>query len=238
MHDELEKEWHDRYERWATIHASEHLVSGWSERGLSRRLSLVLHSMAHAKMKPGSRFLDLGAGPGTYTRTLKKIGHSCFGLDYSRKVLAIARSKDKDGSYVQGEAYNLPFRQEWFGGVICIGVLQSLANVPLALSEMERVLTPGGYLFVDGLNSLYWIHRLKTLKNTLSGARGRMSYYNPFYLADELEKLGFEQTRIDWLAMPERAQPCVKYLSRRRSFLLSPIFGYAFLISTQKRGKS
>jgi SAM-dependent methyltransferase len=238
MDGRLEKEWHARYERWATTHASEHLVSGWSERGLSRRLALVLHSISDAGVKPGSRILDLGAGPGIYTRTLKEFGHSCLGLDYSHKVLAIARNKDKDGSYVQGEAYNLPFRREWFGGVICIGVLQSLANVPLALSEIERVLNPGGYLFVDGLNSLYWVHGLKTFKERLSGAASRMSYYNPFYLADELEKLGFEQTRITWLAMPERVQPCVKYLSQKRSFFLSPFFGYAFLISAQKRATS
>lgn len=238
MDGRLEKEWHARYERWAASHATEHLVSGWSERGLSRRLALVLHCIADAGVKPGSRMLDLGAGPGVYTRSLKEFGHSCLGLDYSRKVLAIAKSKDKSGYYVQGEAYNLPFKQEWFEGVICIGVLQSLSNVRLALSEIGRVLAPGGYLFVDGLNSLYWIHSLKTLKERVSGAGNRMSYYNPFHLADELEKLGFGRTRISWLAMPESVQPCVKFLSRNRSLFLSPFFGYAFLISTQKTATS
>jgi ubiquinone/menaquinone biosynthesis C-methylase UbiE len=235
MNGRLEKEWHARYERWAASHASEHLVSGWSERGLSRRLALVLQCMADAGVKPGSRMLDLGAGPGVYTRSLKEFGHSCLGLDYSRKVLAIAKSKDRSGDYVQGEAYSLPFKQKQFDGVICIGVLQSLSNVRLALSEIKRVLAPGGYLFVDGLNSLYWVHSLKTLKETLSGAKNRMSYYNPFHLADELEKLGFAQTRMNWLAMPESVQPYVNFTSRTKSLFLSPFFGYAFLISTQKR---
>ena len=236
MYSRLENEWHARYERWAESHAADHLVSGWSERGLSRRLALVSHCIAEARVIPGSCLLDLGAGPGVFTRLLKGFGFSCIGLDYSSKVLAIAKSKDKSVSYVQGEAYHLPFQRSRFMGVICIGVLQSLERVHLAIEEMRRVIEPGGYLFLDGLNSLFWLHSLKVRKERFFNTPSRMSYHNPFYLIDELQNLGFGDTRLYWLAMPQKAQRCVEIPLLARSPIHSRLFGYAFLISTQKLG--
>src|SRR3970040_2464090 len=132
MSEGLERDWHARYERWATSHASEHLVSGWSERGLSRRLALVFLAIRAAGVKPAGRILDLGAGPGTYTRSLKEFGYSCVGLDYSAKVLGVAKNKDRNGDYVKAEAYNLPLKRAGFDGLICIGVLQSLTSLDRA----------------------------------------------------------------------------------------------------------
>jgi 2-polyprenyl-3-methyl-5-hydroxy-6-metoxy-1,4-benzoquinol methylase len=236
MYSRLENEWHARYERWAGTHAADHLVSGWSERGLSRRLALISRCITEAGVIPGSWLLDLGAGPGVFTRRLNGFGFSCIGLDYSSKVLAIAKSKDKSVPYVQGEAYHLPFQRSRFMGVICIGVLQSLENVHLAIEEMRRVIEPRGYLFLDGLNSLFWLHSLKLSKERFFNTASRMSYHNPFYLIDQLQNLGFGETRLYWLAMPQTAQHCVEIPLLARSPIHSRLFGYAFLISTQKLG--
>jgi 2-polyprenyl-3-methyl-5-hydroxy-6-metoxy-1,4-benzoquinol methylase len=234
MYSRLENEWHARYERWAESHAADHLVAGWSERGLSRRLALVSHCIAQAGLLPGSSLLDLGAGPGAFTRRLKGHGFSCIGLDYSSKVLAIAKSKDKSVSYVQGEAYHLPFQRSRFMGVICIGVMQSLENVHLAIEEMRRVIETGGFLFLDGLNSLFWLHSLKTGKDRFFNTASRLNYHNPFYLIDELQTLGFGRTHLYWLAMPEKAQRYVEIPLLSSLPIHSRLFGYAFLISTQK----
>jgi SAM-dependent methyltransferase len=234
MSEGLEREWHARYERWATTHTSEHLVSGWSERGLSRRLALVLRSMETAGVKPGGRILDLGAGPGTYTRSLKASGYSCVGLDYSAKVLGVAKNKDSNGDYIQAEAYNLPLKRGRVDGVICIGVLQSLTSLNLAIAEMRRVLRPGGYLFLDGLNRLFWLHSYRTLKERIAGRDKRMSYYDPFRLRRELGQLGFDNVTINWLAMPESLQTSVRLLGGIGGRCFSRLFGYAFLISARK----
>jgi 2-polyprenyl-3-methyl-5-hydroxy-6-metoxy-1,4-benzoquinol methylase len=234
MSEGLERDWHARYERWATAHASEHLVSGWSERGLARRLALVLRSIRAAGVKPGGRILDLGVGPGTYARSLKEFGFSCLGLDYSGKVLEVAKRKDRAGDYVQAEAYNLPLKQKSFDSVICIGVLQSLMNLNQAVAEMSRVLHPGGHLFLDGLNSLFWLHSYRTLKERIDGRDKRMSYYDPFRLRRELAQLGFDDVTIHWLAMPESLQTFVRLLGGIGGRCCSRLFGYAFLISARK----
>ena len=236
MYSRLEIEWHARYENWAESHAADHLISGWSECGLSRRLALILHCIAEAGVTPGGHLLDLGAGPGVFTRRLRASGFSCIGLDYSRKVLAIAKSRDENASFVQGEAYHLPFRRDRFMGVICIGVLQSLERVNEAIEEMRRVIEPGGYLFLDGLNSHFWLYNLKVYKEKLLNIPSRMSYHNPFDLIDELKTLGFGQTRLHWLAMPQKAQVCVDFPLLTSSAICSRLLGYAFLISTQKLG--
>src|SRR5690348_9867447 len=115
--------WRSRYERWANQHPLEHQIAGWSEEGLNRRIRLVLGAIGDATLQTGSRILDLGSGPGTYVRTLKERGFTCFGLDYSWNVIKLAKGKDYGGSYLQGEAYHLPFQTGTFDGVVCVGVM-------------------------------------------------------------------------------------------------------------------
>jgi len=234
MNKVLEREWHARYEAWADRYDADHLISGWSELGLSRRVTLVVRSIGEAGLSPSGCFLDLGSGPGVFTRHLKRIGFSCVGLDYSRKVLKVARRKEKNVSYVQGEAYNLPFRRQRFMGVICIGVLQSLGSVRLAIQEIQRVIEPGGYVFLDGLNDLFWLHSLRLHKEGLFRTPKPMSYHNPFYLIEELQALGFGEARLHWLAMPPRAQRYIENPIFARTFIAARVFGYAFLIRMQK----
>jgi len=232
--DSLEKTWRARYDRWAELYATDHLVSGWSERGLYRRLELFLQALEDSRFNQGSRFLDLGSGPGVYTRSIKRSGHGCVALDYSHRVVELASKKDPSGHYVQGEAYSLPFKDGSFDGLVCIGVLQSLANVDVALTEMCRVLAPGGCLFLDGLSRLFLIHALKALKERMSGAVRRMSYYDPFRLTATLRNIGFDEAEIRWLVMPEALQPYGSLLRRKRALPLTRLFGYSFMISARK----
>jgi ubiquinone/menaquinone biosynthesis C-methylase UbiE len=233
MAGSLEDQWHARYERWAKAYTAEHLVAGWSEEGLSRRLALVLRSVS-AVLKPASNILDLGAGPGTYTRSLKSLGHKCLGLDYSRNVIEVAKAKDPQGVYVQGEAYHLPFRTGAFDAIVCVGVLQSLQSIDAAIWEIHRVLRPGGCLFLDGLNGKFWLHAFRSWKERLEGSEKRMVYYNPVRVVSQIEQKGFRKLGIHWLAMPEQMQEWLTALGLSRFALLSMLFGYAFLIVARK----
>lgn len=231
---ELERSWLLRYERWATVYEEEHRIAGWSEQGLSRRLAMVLELICKTVWKPASLILDLGAGPGTYTRAINQIGHRCVGLDYSRKVLEAAKKKGAKESYVQGEAYRLPFRNGIFDAVVCIGVLQSLEQQETALEEMRRVLGPGGQLFLDGLNSLFWMHNLRHWKHAIKGEKKRMSFYNPYHIQEQAERLGFLEVRLHWLAVPAFFQVWVNRSCKANSRLVSRLAGHAFLIEARK----
>ena len=234
MNQGLEKEWRARYDRWANVYGAEHLVSGWSERGLARRRSLFMNALTAVRIDQQARFLDLGAGPGVYSRVIKSLGYPCVALDYSHKVLELAKQKDRVGSYVQGEAYHLPLKSGTFHAVVCIGVLQSLADAHAALAEMQRVLAPGGVLFLDGLSKTFFVHKYRFVRERLRGEPHRMSHYDPFQLSRELGGLGFEVSKIHWLVMPELLQNYNRVLGIGGLRFLSWCFGYAFMISARK----
>jgi 2-polyprenyl-6-hydroxyphenyl methylase/3-demethylubiquinone-9 3-methyltransferase len=179
--------------------------------------------------------LDLGVGPGTYTRALSARGYKCLGLDYSWNVIKVAKSKDAIGRYLQGEAYHLPFHDRSFDAVLCVGVLQSLQFINEAVSEMQRVLKPHGYLLLDGLNSLFWLHGARSWQETLKGTEKRMSYYSPFKLTEEMERIGLRETQIHWLVTPARFQAWLPGPGKNESHLLARLFGYAFLILARKQ---
>src|SRR5262249_2281833 len=70
---------HDRASRRGTLIEKQ---VGWIHRTL-------LHAHATA-------VLDLGCGPGLYTRRLARLGHACVGIDYSPAAIAYARKQAKE----------------------------------------------------------------------------------------------------------------------------------------------
>lgn len=97
----------------------------------------------------GGNVLDVATGEGGYIsilqRYLKRIT-SIVGIDLSAKVLNIARKayKNADLHFVQMDAVQLGFETGYFDTVNISASLHHLENVSLVLSEMKRVLKPGG----------------------------------------------------------------------------------------------
>ncbi len=105
---------------------------------------------------------DIGSGPGRYSIELAKRGYRVTLFDLSRKLLERAeRAFAADGvtaeRYVQGDARDLGvFDDESFDAVLLLGPLYHLierGDRSLALSEMIRILKPGGRAIVAFLNS-------------------------------------------------------------------------------------
>ena len=66
------------------------------------------------------------------------------------EAAAAARSAGADNlSMVQGNAHSLPFGDASFGAILCTNGLQVMPGLEPAVVEMERVLEPGGSLFVS-----------------------------------------------------------------------------------------
>jgi ubiquinone/menaquinone biosynthesis C-methylase UbiE len=90
------------------------------------------------------RALDLGAGTGLSTRALSGFAETVVGVDSSPDMLR-ARPESLD-SYVLATAEVLPFRDDAFDLVTVASALHWFGRE--ALSEVARVLTPGGPLVV------------------------------------------------------------------------------------------
>ncbi len=109
-------------------------------------------------LKAGQELLDVGCGPGTITMDLayRVAPGRVVGIDSEGEVIARAETlrKSRGASNVTfsiGDTYALPFGDASFEVVHAHQVLQHLTKPVAALSEMYRVMHPGGILAVrDG----------------------------------------------------------------------------------------
>ncbi len=123
------------------------------------------------RLPRGAKVLDIGCGTGPYLRRFAAKGLVPFGVEPAEGMLAVAR-RDNPGTRVeQGVATSLPFEDESFDGVTCIEVLRYLHDddVQRSISEILRVLKPGGFFFVTLVNRLaldgfYVLQRLRQRK--------------------------------------------------------------------------
>lgn len=97
--------------------------------------------------------LDIGTGTGRILEVLGPRAQTGTGLDLSREMLAVARSKlDRAGlhncSVRQGDMYRLPWPPRSFDTVVFHQVLHYAEDPAGAVAEAARVLRPGGRLVV------------------------------------------------------------------------------------------
>lgn len=202
----LEKYWRKRFERYAQKYDEEAHISGWSDHGLNRRVITFERTLRSANLEPNALVLDLGCGAGTYCRLLAKKGYKVVGLDYSLETLKKAAKKIIGNRQIylnNAEIYHLPFKDETFDAVVCIGVLQTLSGETEAIEEITKILKNGGILFLDGLNCLGINELLKSASiemMTIFGlrdmAKDNLRTYSPFKVAKMLQKTGLNRARI------------------------------------------
>jgi demethylmenaquinone methyltransferase/2-methoxy-6-polyprenyl-1,4-benzoquinol methylase len=136
--------------------------------------------------------LELGSGPGNFTSMLRRnVEGALVCLDYSVKMLSVARSKLRGGniSFVRGVFEALPFRQGTIELTAAAYALRDSTDKIRALTEVSRVLRRGGKLLiidigkpnnplVRGFFSLY----MRYVVPILGGLSGGYGYWNPWSL--------------------------------------------------------
>ena len=106
---------------------------------------------AAGRLTPAAMVLDLACGPGIYARRFARAAPqgTVVGLDLSVPMLRYAaRRAAAEGlrnlALLRGDAMALPFDADQFDLVNCCGALHLFPDLTRVLTEIARVLAPGG----------------------------------------------------------------------------------------------
>src|SRR3954453_12220942 len=131
--------------------AARHIQRLYSTPDVVQQRAEVLALLA---ARPGERVLDVGYGPGFLVASLADAvgsGGAVRGLDRSLAMKAIARGLIGARPWAgidDGDALALPYPDGAFDAAVSTQVYEYVADIPRALSELRRVLRPGGRALV------------------------------------------------------------------------------------------
>ncbi len=111
----------------------------------ARRSSFLLK-----ELRPGDRVLDVGCGTGEFTARMAQAGARAIGVDVAEAALERARARhpELDFRLVPFDG-PLPFEDNSFEVVWAGEVIEHVADTARWLSEVRRVLAPGGRLLIS-----------------------------------------------------------------------------------------
>jgi demethylmenaquinone methyltransferase/2-methoxy-6-polyprenyl-1,4-benzoquinol methylase len=166
------------------------VLSGGTDAGWRRRTARATGLVS------GGSALDVACGSGKLTARLAQIagaGGRVVGLDFSPKMLEVARRDHPGIEFIEGDALTLPFDDASFDASTIAFGLRNLANPVRGLSEMLRVVRPGGRAVVlefvrppkGPVGSAYRLY-LRNVLPAIGGAlSGQPSAYR--YLSDTVD---------------------------------------------------
>lgn len=182
-----------------------HLLSFNLDRFWRRR------AVARFFRKSHRRILDACCGTGELTEILRRklpAGGSVTGIDFCEDMLKIAAERHRDAANVDyhvGNILCLPFTDESFDAVYNCFALRNVNDISGALTEMCRVIKPGGQLVIidltlprSTLGHWYLTHVVPLIGRLCHGSKNPYMYlsasirqfYQPAELREQLKKHG------------------------------------------------
>ncbi len=158
-----------------------HLMTAGLDRCWRKRAVQGLHG----------KVLDVACGTGDMVVELLRTRHAASlqvtGVDLSEEMLAIAKRKAPQAEYRLADAEHLPFGDASFDAVTCAFGVRNFVHLEQGLSEMLRVLKPGGRMVILELATpdspllrpfynLYTKHIIPWLGSRIAGNREAYTY--------------------------------------------------------------
>jgi ubiquinone/menaquinone biosynthesis C-methylase UbiE len=144
--------------------------------------------------------LDLGCGDGRVAARMADAGARVTGVDPSTVALERARRAHPDLDFQQpAPDGSLPFPDGGFDAVVCLNVLEHVADTQSLLTEVRRVLVPGGLLAV----AVPWHGRFKNAVSALAAFERQhdplgsvLRFYTARSLRGLLDDFGFDRAAV------------------------------------------
>jgi demethylmenaquinone methyltransferase/2-methoxy-6-polyprenyl-1,4-benzoquinol methylase len=143
--------------------------------------------------RPRQLILDVAAGTGTSSEPFAEQGAIVIPTDLSFGMLLVGKQRRPSLSFVAADALRLPYADDSFDAVTISFGLRNVEDTPAALSEMRRVIKPGGILVVCEFSTPTWQPFRTLYSNYLVAALPRVASLissNPAayeYLAESIQ---------------------------------------------------
>ncbi len=166
---------------------------------------------------PGARFLDAGCGVGAHTLAIARHGYDCTGVDISETILEKTRANITTAGLAERaraecrSLEDLGFPSDSFDVVHCRGVLMHIPQWEKALTELVRVLKPGGHLVLFEANTqavetrivrmMRWLRKpVSRVERTPGGIESWAEHDGQPFLV-RIADISYLKTRLDTLGV-------------------------------------
>ena len=170
----------------------------WHEglaRGIEHRSNLTIN-LAFLQtadvLRPGDRVLEIGCGIGTVCHELAQTGYDVIGTDISRQAIEYGQAKYTGLRLEAQPAEALPYPDGSFDAVLSFDLFEHIARIDLHVTEVLRLLKPGGHYLFQTPNKLSNVVFETLSSRSLRWKEYHPSLHSPRQLRRRLMRHGFE----------------------------------------------
>jgi len=209
LRDETRRQIHDDFARLRSETRAVAPDSWWLKQtelttlGYEGIMAEIAERLRGSSPESHQRVLDWGGGPGFLSFLLEQLGieSTYFDLEHDFPSYKHVLSLLKADIHFADDPVKLPFEDGSFDAVISCGVLEHVPDPVGSLAELNRVLKPGGLLFI------YHFPNRWSYTEALAGLLGRNTHdtrWTKARLLGTVRSAGFSIERFDFRYMVPR----------------------------------
>jgi len=168
---------------WDGLYSEDFAINRFYSHEIKSRKEVVFNLFEKNTNGHPIKAIDVGCGAGHYVSELNKRGVNIVGSDISKKMIEVTRfnnikEKQNADKLLCADCQSLPFPDNYFDVVFCIGVLSYVSDELAIFKEMKRIVKKEGLIIFNVPNIL-------KLRNVL----------DPYYYVFKVWKYGWTKIR-------------------------------------------